>query len=103
MKKFLRNPIFHVAIIVFITMLLSPTPVLASSVDDGGMRIYKKLTGIGKWAIVIKGAIDVIQSAINGDYQQAKTQFMGYLLCFAILLALPYGLNEIEDAFGYGE
>jgi hypothetical protein len=101
MKKSLSNPLLHLVLIIFISMLLSPTPVFAS-VDDGGMRIYKKLTGIGKWAIVIKGAIDVIQSAINGDYQQAKTQFMGYLLCFAILLALPYGLSEIEDAFGYG-
>ncbi|MGE4274403.1 MAG: hypothetical protein AB7E31_16325 [Desulfitobacterium sp.] len=101
MKKFLSNPIFHLVLIVFISMLLSPIPVFAS-VEDGGMRIYKKLARIGKWAIVIKGAIDVIQSAMNGDYQNAKQQFMGYLLCFALLLALPYGLTEIEDAFGYG-
>lgn len=88
-------------ILITLAIWLVPQVALAANMDDSGMKIYKKLAKIGKWAIVVKGAIDVIQSAINGDYQQAKAQFMGYLLCFAILLALPYGLDEVENAFGY--
>lgn len=102
MRKIYRMPLLPIVLSVIISMLLSPLPIFAS-VDDGGMRIYKKLANVGKWAIVIKGSIDIIQAAFNGNYQEAKTLFMGYLLCFAILLSIPYGLNEIEDVFGYGE
>lgn len=93
-----KNVVIQGLAIAALTILFEPAIALAS-LDDGGMRIFNKLAGVGKWAIAIKGSIDVIQSALNGDYQAAKTQFLGYLLCFALLLAIPLGLNEVESAF----
>lgn len=81
-----------------VAILLDPSEAFAG-IDDGGRRIHTKIVSVGKWVIVIKGSIDVIQSVLNGDFQTAKKSFFSYLLCFAVMLALPWSLDEIEGVF----
>lgn len=98
MKKYSWELVLSIGIAA--AVLLVPAVVeAATGIDVGGRRIHTKIVGIGKWVIVIKGSIDCIQSVLNGDFQAAKKQFFGYLLCFAIMLALPWGLDEIEGLF----
>ena len=80
-------------------MMLSPSVALGASLDDRGMSIYWKVVSVGKYIILGKGAIECIQSALNGDFERAKSSAIGYLLCFGLMLALPSGLNEIEGLF----
>jgi hypothetical protein len=86
--------------LMVVTLVAIPVDVFAASgVDVAGKRLYKRLLNIGKWVIVIKGGIDLIQSMFNGDMQKAKSTFMTYLLIFAALLGLPFALDEIENLF----
>ena len=71
----------------------------ATGIEAGGRRIHGTIVSVGKWVIIIKGTIDCIQSVLNGDVQSAKRQFFGYLLCYGVMLALPWGLDEIEGLF----
>lgn len=79
--------------------LLLPDVAWAAGIEDGGRRIYSVVVNVGKWVIIVKGTIDCVQSVLQGDFQAAKRQFFGYLLCFGIMLALPWALNEIEAVF----
>jgi hypothetical protein len=85
-----------------LTVALVAVPAVASAatgIDAGGMRIYSTIVSIGKWVIVVKGVIDCIQAVLAGDFQMAKRQFFGYIMCFAIMLGLPWSMNEIERIF----
>lgn len=98
MKKFNKNFIIRLA--VTMAVILIPTIVEASlGIDAGGRRIHATIVGVGKWVIIVKGSIDCIQSVLNGDVARAKQQFFGYLLCFGIMLALPWALDEVEGLF----
>jgi len=81
-----------------VTILIDPSEAFAS-VDESGRRFHMKVVSIGKWVIIIKGSIDAIQSVLNGDMQAAKKTFLSYLMCFAIMLGLPWCLDEIEGVF----
>ena len=93
-KNFYLNLTFAVAGAI----VLDPSIAFAG-IEDGGARIHSKLVSVGKWVIIIKGSIDTIQSVLNGDFEVAKKSFFSYLLCFAVLLALPWSLNEVEGVF----
>jgi hypothetical protein len=80
-------------------IVLSPDTTIAAGIDVGGQRIYSKLISIGKWVIIIKGGIDIIQTVSNGDFESARKHFMQYLLIYGTLFALPWGLDEIEGLF----
>lgn len=71
----------------------------ASSIDTAANAIYRKLLNIGKWVIIIKGGIDTIQNAVQGDLQSAKKNFLGYLLVYVVLWALPWGLKQVDILF----
>jgi hypothetical protein len=97
MKKF-----FQIGIAAAIGIgagLLLPDVAWAAGIEAGCKRIYSVVVDVGKWIIIVKGTIDCIQSVLQGDFQAAKHQFFGYLMCFGIMLALPWGLNEIEAVF----
>ena len=101
MKKFYRAGI-PFGLVVGITAAAVLVPGVAeavSGIEAGGRRIHATVVSVGKWVIVVKGSIDCIQSVLNGDVARAKQQFFGYLLCFGIMLALPWGLDEIEVLF----
>ncbi len=99
MKKWSRS--FFLLIGLGLVLLLIPDLVLAApgGIEAGGRRIHTTVVNIGKWVIIVKGTVDCIQSVLAGDFQMAKRQFFGYLMCFAIMLGLPWGLNEIEVIF----
>jgi len=95
-----RNKKIYVTIgyAVAASVILDPSAAFAN-IDTGGHRIHAKLCTIGKWVIVIKGSIDTIQSILNGDFSAAKQHFWSYLMCFSVLLGLPWILDQIEGVF----
>ena len=98
MKKIYKDSLTQIGVAA--AVLLVPAAVEAfTGIDAGGRRLHAKIVNIGKWVIVVKGSIDCIQSVLNGDFQRAKQQFFGYLLCFGIMLALPWGLEQVEALF----
>jgi len=80
------------------SILLDPSSAFAD-INAGGQRIHAKLCTIGKWVIVVKGSIDTIQSILNGDFAAAKQHFWAYLMSFAVLLGLPWILDQVEGVF----
>lgn len=101
-KHKIKYQIVGITLIIFTTGVFD-TSVFASTggtgLDAGGRHIYRKLVGLGKWVIIIKGGFDSIQSAIKGDFGSAKSSFLQYLLIYIILLALPWSMNQIEEVF----
>lgn len=91
----------QVILVTLVMMFVAPHSVFAagSGLDEKGMTIYRKIIGLGKWVIIIKGGIDLIQTVSAGDFQTAKQHFMAYLLIYAALLALPWGLDQVDTAF----
>ena len=88
----------NVGISLALALLFSPTEAFAG-IEDGGRRIHAKIVSVGKWVIIIKGSIDVISSILNGDIGTAKKAFFSYLLAFAVMLAFPWALDEVEGVF----
>jgi hypothetical protein len=70
-----------------------------SRIDNAGRRIYYFVVALGKWVIIVKGAVDVITAVVNGDFQNAKKLFIGYIFAFGILFAMPWMFDEIENIF----
>lgn len=70
-----------------------------TGIDVGANKLYKRLIQVGKWVIIIKGAIDTIKNVADGDFQASKKNFLGYALTYAILWALPWTFNEIDKLF----
>ena len=86
----------------FISAVITFVPLPAEAalgIESGAMRIYSSIVSLGKWVIIIKGTIDCIQSVLGGDFASAKRQFFGYIMCFAIMLGLPWAMNEVEAMF----
>lgn len=98
MKKVSRSQVASVCISAGI-MLLPAVVEATTGIDAGARRIHGTIVGVGKWVIIIKGSLDCIQSVLNGDVQGAKKQFFGYLMVFGIMMALPWGMDEIEAIF----
>jgi hypothetical protein len=80
-------------------MFASPGVALAASLDASGTQIYAKIVNIGKWVIIVKGGIEIIQNVTSGDFQTAKKSFLSYLLVYGTLFALPWGMNQVETIF----
>ena len=100
MKKIYKNCLWASAGILA-TILIDPIIVHAgfAGIEAGGKRIHETVVTVGKWIIIVKGTVDCIQSVLNGDVSKAKQQFFGYLLCFGMMLCLPWGLDEMEGLF----
>lgn len=102
-KHFRKHGILYAQIVLTAVgiILVGPHAAFAAggSLDDKGMLIYRKIISLGKWVIIIKGGIDMIQTVSQGDFQTAKQHFMAYLLIYAALLALPWGINQVDSAF----
>lgn len=71
----------------------------ASGVDVAMNKIYMKVVSIGKWIIIIKGGIDTIKSAGDGDFPAAKKHFFSHLIVYLCLLGLPWGMDQVDQAF----
>lgn len=77
------------------SILLDPSMAFAD-IDSKGHMIHRKIVSVGKWIIAGKGSIEIIQSALDGDYQSAKIKFIGYLISFAAMVFLPWCLDQVE-------
>jgi hypothetical protein len=99
-----RGTLIKVAGITFVLIAGFPDVSFASGtgIDVGANRIYKKLVNVGKWVIIVRGGIDTIKSVSEGDLQAARKSFLGYLITYATLWALPWGMNEVESLFSEG-
>jgi hypothetical protein len=72
---------------------------MEGGLDQHASKIYDKLLGVGKWVIVAKGGIETIKSVASSDMQGAQKNFLQYLLIYALLWALPWGMTEVENMF----
>ena len=98
-SHFKRHKSFYIQVgITTAILLLVPDTVLAAgSMDDGGMRAYKKIFSVGKWIIIGKWAIDAIQCALNGDYDGIKQKSIAYAACVALIILIPTIVFQIEE------
>jgi hypothetical protein len=71
----------------------------AGGIDIQARQLYSKLLLIGKWIIIIKGAIDTINNVVQGDFGTAKKSFLGYLIVYMILNGLPWAMDEVDTIF----
>lgn len=71
----------------------------ASAIDAKANVLYYKILDVGKWIIIFKGGIDTIKSVSAGDFDAAKKHFFSYLIVYLLLLALPFGMNEVDKLF----
>ena len=96
-----KRLVYKTAGLTFIFLLAgSLNHAMASSgIDAGASNIYYRVVTIGKWVIIIKGALDTISNATQGDLQSAKKNFLGYMMVYAILLALPWGMDQVDELF----
>lgn len=78
--------------------MVDPATPAASTLGIGveARKLYTQLVGIGKWIIIFKGGIDIIKGLGNGDAEGVKKSFFTYLLMYLFLLALPYGMDQVE-------
>jgi len=97
-SHFQRHKSFYiqVAFTSAILLLIPSTALAAGSVDDGGMRAYKKIFSVGKWIIIGKWALDAIQCALNGDYDGIKEKSIAYAACVALIILIPNIVLQIE-------
>lgn len=98
-QMFTKRTMIRVAGITIVLLAIPHTAFAATGIDVGAERIYRKLINVGKWVIIVKGGIDTIKSVTEGDMQAAKKNFLGYLVTYGILWALPWGMKEIENLF----
>jgi hypothetical protein len=97
--NFQNIPVF-VKIFLLMLVLLNLPEAYAIS-EKTGMGLYYKLAdGIVKIALVFKGGFEVLQACLNGDFQTAKKNLIGYLLAFASIYLLPSAFDEIQNIFG---
>jgi hypothetical protein len=91
--------LYCIAGLSLVLVSIPDTAFASTGIDKGGMKIYKKLVNVGKWIIIVKGGIDIITSITNGDIDSAKKRFIGYLLAYGTLWALPWGMDQVEQLF----
>lgn len=92
-----RRVLLQIGILVLVLVLFPTAALAAGSVDDGGMRAYKKIFSVGKWIIIGKWAMDAIQGALNGDYDAIKQKSIAYGACVALIILIPTIVLEIES------
>lgn len=78
---------------------LEDTVFASTGIDAAGYTIYGKLVNIGKWIIIVKGALDTITNVVQGDYMSARKSFLSYLLTYLVLQGLPWAMNQVDVVF----
>lgn len=61
--------------------------------------LYWQLVSVGRWVIIFKGAIEIIQNIANGDFESVKKKFVTYLVVYIALLALPWAMYKVDQVF----
>ncbi|MHB8124621.1 MAG: hypothetical protein ACYDEJ_03090 [Desulfitobacteriaceae bacterium] len=92
-----RSTLIQIGILALALLLFPSSALAAGSIDDGGMRAYKKIFSVGKWIIIGKWALDAIQCALNGDYDGIKQKSIAYAACVALIILIPTMVFQIEE------
>jgi hypothetical protein len=71
----------------------------SDGIDQGARTLYAKLLSIGKWIVIVKGAISTVNNVIQEDIGAAKKNFLGYLVVYLILKGLPWGMDQVDHLF----
>ena len=110
-EKALRKVKVKKAVIATTTIVVTATSIYftgfdhalaATSIDKSANIIYGKLLLVGKWIIIIKGAIDTINNTVQGDFNSAKKSFLSYLIIYLILNAFPWAMDQVDTMFKGG-
>lgn len=91
--------IIGTTVILFIGLTDVTFAASGTGIDAGANQLYKRVINIGKWVIIVKGGIETIKNAADGDFQSVKKGFLGYGITYAVLWALPWMMHEIEKMF----
>jgi hypothetical protein len=99
-----KKKVYKVAIKAGLTTtILLSTPHIGfaagTGIDVGATKLYDKILLVGKWIIIVKGAIDTINNTAQGDFASAKKSFLSYLIIYLILKAFPWAMNEVDSMF----
>lgn len=98
-----RNKNFYITVgcyaVFFICCGLDASAATAGEFDHKAVKIYNKLISVGKWIVIVKAGIDVINTATQGDFGSVKTKLIGYLVVFLTLLGLPWAFDQIDGLF----
>lgn len=60
---------------------------------------FDNFIGIAKWIIVGKGGWDIVSRTMKEDFDGAKRGILQYMLIFAVLMGLPWALEQVEVIF----
>lgn len=70
-----------------------------SVIDQKANEFYHKIIKVGKWFIIIKGAVDIIRNVVKGDFDSAKKSGLSNVMIYVILLALPWTFEQVDLLF----
>jgi len=88
-------------LIIGYIILIDPSVALGvETIEQTSDKFYRKVLGLGRAVILIKGGLEVVQHALSGDFQAAKKTILSYLGMYTLLLLLPYGLDQIDALIG---
>lgn len=74
--------------------------VFAAGIEAKAEELYfDKFIGIAKWVIIGKGGWDIVTKTLKEDFDGAKRSILQYMMIFAVLMGLPWGLTMVEDIF----
>lgn len=97
-----KNKSFYITIsgyTVFFLLCADGSVFASSGIDIGARKMYTKVCAIGKWAIVVKGGLDVINTVMTGDMGSLKSKIISYIVAFCSLMGLPWLLDQVEVLF----
>lgn len=98
-KHRIKYQIIGMTLIVFATGGFDGSVFASSGIDVGANKLYSKVLSIGKWVIIVRGAWETLNNAIQGDFGTAKKAFLQYLFIYVLLLAFPVAMNEVDKMF----
>jgi len=88
-------------LIIGYIILIDPSVALGvATIEQTSDQFYRKVLGLGRAVILIKGGLEIVQHALAGDFQATKKTILSYLGMYALLLLLPYGLDQIDAMIG---
>jgi len=88
-------------LIVGYIILIDPSVALGvATIEQTSEQFYRKVLGLGRAVILIKGGLEIVQHSLAGDFQASKKTALSYFGMYALLLLLPYGLDQIDSLIG---
>ena len=87
-------------IVGYIILIDSSVALGVETITETSDKFYRKVLGLGRAVILIKGGLEIVQHSLAGDFQASKKTALSYFGMYALLLLLPYGLDQIDSLIG---